>query len=253
MKLSSVKQRKGRKMLCLVFILSHNTLVSHLRLPHVFCLHFCSVQFSSVQLLSHVWLFATPWTTACQASLSFTISWSLLKSCPSCHPTISSSAIPFSSCPPSFPASGSFPVSHLFASDGQSIGASASALVLPMNIQNWLPLGLTGLISFQLMELSKVFFSTMVWKHQFFGAQPFLWFNFHLATGKTIALTLWTFVCKVMSLLFNILSRFVIAFLPRSKCLLISWQQSPSMVILEPKKIKCHCFHFFPIWPWIIL
>ena len=79
MKLSSVKQRKGRKMLCLVFILSHNTLVSHLRLPHVFCLHFCSVQFSSVQLLSRVRLFVTPWAAACQASLSITNTQSLLK------------------------------------------------------------------------------------------------------------------------------------------------------------------------------
>ena len=89
----------------------------------------------------------TPWTAACQASLSFTISWSCSNSCPSsqwCHPTISSSVAPFSFCPPSFPTLGSFPMSRLFPSGGQSIRASAS--VLPMNIQGWFPLGLTGLI-----------------------------------------------------------------------------------------------------------
>ena len=95
---------------------------------------------------------ATPWTTARQASLFFTISWSLLNSCLLsrwCHPTISASVTPFSSCLQSFPASGSFPVSPLFASGGQSFGASASASVLTMNIQGWLPLGLTSWISLQ--------------------------------------------------------------------------------------------------------
>ena len=88
----------------------------------------------------------TPWTAVYQASLSFTISWSLLKlMMPSNHSTISSSVIPFSSCPQSFPSSGSFPMSRFFASGDQSIGASAS--VLPMNIQGWFPLGLTCLIS----------------------------------------------------------------------------------------------------------
>ena len=85
-----------------------------------------------------------------------------------CHPNISSSAVPFSSLRQSFPASGSFPVSQLFASGGQSIGASASATVLPMNIQDWFPLGLTGLI-FQSKELSRVFSNTTVQKHQFLG------------------------------------------------------------------------------------
>ena len=86
-----------------------------------------------------------------------------------CHPTISSSVITLSSCLQSFPASWAFPVSQLFASGGQSIGASASASVLPMNFQGWFPLGLTGLISLQSKRLSKVFSSTTVWKHQFFG------------------------------------------------------------------------------------
>ena len=161
-----------------------------------------------------------------------------LNSCPSsrwCHPTISSSVIPFSSCLQSFPASGSFPVSQFFASGSQSIGVSASASVLPMNIQDWFPLGLTGLISLQSKGLLRVFSNTTVQKHQFFCAQLS---HPYMTTGKTIALTRRTFVGIVMSLLFNMLSRLVIAFLPRSKCLLISWWQSPSAVILEPKKIK---------------
>ena len=94
--------------------------------------------FSSVQLLSRVWLFMTPWTAAHQDFLSFTISWVCSNSCASsrwCHPTISSSVVPFSSCPQSFPASGSFPMSQLFASGGQRIRASGLASVLPVNIQ----------------------------------------------------------------------------------------------------------------------
>ena len=97
-----------------------------------------------------------------------------------CHPTISSLVIPFSSCLQSFPASGSFPVSQLFASGGQSIGVSASASVLPMNIQGWYPLRLTGLISLQAKGLSRVFSSTTLWKHQFFGAQLSFWSNSHI-------------------------------------------------------------------------
>ena len=94
-----------------------------------------------------------------------------------CHPTISSSVVPFSFCLQFFPASGSFAVSQLFASGGQRIRASASASVLPMNIQDWFPLELTGLISLQSKGLSRVFSSTTIWKHQFFGTQPFLWSN----------------------------------------------------------------------------
>ena len=101
------------------------------------------IQFSSVQSLSRVLLFATPWTAAHQASLSITNSQSLLKLMSIelgwCHPTISSSVIHFSSCLQSFPASGSFPMSQFFTSGGQSIGVSASALVLPMNLQDWFP------------------------------------------------------------------------------------------------------------------
>ena len=99
-----------------------------------------------------------------------------------CHPAISSSIIPFSSCPQSLPASGSFPMSLLFASSGQSTRASVSATVLPMNIQSWFPLGLTGLISLQSKGLSRVFSNTTVQKHQFFGAQLSLWSNSHIHT-----------------------------------------------------------------------
>ena len=131
-------------------------------------------RFSSVQLLSHVWLFATPWTAECQVSLSITNPRDCLNSCSSshwCHPTISSSVVPFSFCLQSFPASGSFPVNQFFPSGGQRIGVSASASVLPMNIHVWFPLGWTGLISLQAKRLSRVFSNTTVQKHKFFGAQ----------------------------------------------------------------------------------
>ena len=96
-----------------------------------------------------------------------------------CHPTVSS-VIPFSSCPQSLPASGSFPVSQFFPSGGQSIGLSASTSVLPMNIQAWFPLGWTGLISLLFKGLSRVFSNTTVQKHQFFNIQPSLWSNSHI-------------------------------------------------------------------------
>ena len=136
-----------------------------------------------VQLLSHVQLFATTYTEAFQTSLSFTISQSLLKlmSIESMRPSISSSVAP----PPSlsfFPASTSFPLSWLFASSGQRIGTSASASVLPMNIQGWFPLGPTGLVSLMSKGLSRVLSSTTFWKHQFFCAQPSLWSNSHIYT-----------------------------------------------------------------------
>ena len=129
--------------------------------------------FSSVLLFSRVRLFVTPLTSACQVSLSITNSRSLLKliSIKSYHPTISSSVIPFSSHLQSFPASGSFPMSWFLAWGGQSIGASASASVLLMNIQDWFPLGWTGWISLQSKGLSRVFSNTTVQKHQLFNAQ----------------------------------------------------------------------------------
>ena len=139
------------------------------------------------------------------------------------HPIISSSVVPFSSCPQSFPAS-SFPSSQHCESGGQSIGVSASTSVLPMKTQDWSPLGWTGWISLQSKGLSRVFSITTVQKHQFFGAQLSLW-SIH-DYWKTIALIVWTFVGKVMSLLFNMLSRLIITFLPRSKRLFISWLPS---------------------------
>ena len=117
-----------------------------------------------------------------------------------CHPTISSSVIPFSSCLQSFPASWSFQMSQLFTSGGQRVGALASASVLPMNTQDWFPLGWTGWISLQSKGLSRVFSNTTVQKHQFFGTQLSLVQVSCLstATGKTIALTRLTFVGKLM-------------------------------------------------------
>ena len=116
-----------------------------------------------------------------------------------------------------------------------------------MNIQGWSLLGLTGLISLQSRDSSRVFSSTTIRKHQFFGTQPSLYLShLNMTTGKTIALTMWTFVCKVISLLFNKPSRFIIAFLPRSKHLFISWLQSKSTMILEPKKIKYAPVATFP-------
>ena len=148
------------------------------------------IQFSSVQSLSHVQLFVIPWTAERQASLSVTNSQSPPKPCPLSqlyHPTISSSIIPFF-CPQSFPASGSFPMSQLFASGGQSVGVSPSKSVLPMNTQDWSSLEWTVWISLQSKGLSRVFSNTTVQKHQFFSAQVQL-SHPYMTTGKTIALT----------------------------------------------------------------
>ena len=140
-----------------------------------------------------------------------------------------------------------------FTSGGQSFGAAASASVLPMNIQGWFPLGLTGLISLQCKELSRVQHHTseasILQRSAFFTVQLS---HPYITIGKTIALTIWTFASQAMSLLFNMLSRLAIAFLPRSECLLISWLQSPSAVIFgAPQNKVCHCFPCFPIYfPW---
>ena len=164
--------------------------------------------------------------------------------CPSgwwCHPTISSSVVPFSSCPQSFPASGFFQMSQFFTSGGQRIRVLASPSVLPMNTQNWSPLGWTGWISLQSKGLSRVFSNNTVQKHQslvlsFLYTPTLTSIHDH---WKNLPLTTWTFVGKVMSLLFNMLSRLVIIFLPRSKRLLISWLISrealnPFMVTSDP-------------------
>ena len=159
--------------------------------------------------------------------------------------TISSSVFPFSSYLQSFLASESFPMSQFFASGGQSIGVSASASVLPMNVQDLFPVGWTGWISLQSKGLSRSSPAP-----QFKSINSLALFIVQLShpyvtTRKTIALTRWTFVGKVMSLLFNMLFRLVIAFLPRSKGLLISWLQSLSTVIFEPLP-KSH--RLFPLF-----
>ena len=151
-----------------------------------------------------------------------------------------------------------FPSISLF----QRVGCSHQvAKVLKLELQHqsfqwifsWFPLGLTDSISLQTTELSRVFSSTTVQRHQFFGTGPFFIVQVshpYITTRKTIALTIWTFVSKITPLLFNKLSRFVITYLPRSKCVLISWR-SHHPLILEPKKIVCHHFHCFPIYlPW---
>ena len=140
---------------------------------------------NSVQLLSCVQFFATPWKQHTRLPCPSPIPGACSNSCPLsqwCHPTISSSVILFSSCLQSFPASGSFPVSQLFTSGGQSTGASASASVLPMSGQDWFPLGLTDLISLQSKGLSRVFSNTTAQKHQFFSAQLSLWSHCHIHT-----------------------------------------------------------------------
>ena len=122
----------------------------------------------SVQSLRRVQLFVIPWTAACLASLSITTPGACSNSCSLrqlCHLTTSSSVIPFSSCPQSFPISGCLPMRQFFTSGGQNIGVSALASVLPMNIQDWFPLAMTGLISLQSKGLSRVFSNTTVQKH----------------------------------------------------------------------------------------
>ena len=144
-------------------------------------------------------------------------------------------------------------MSQLFTSGGQRIGVLASASMLPMNTQDWFPLGWAGWISLLSKGLKSLLQhhsskAYILWFSAFFIVQLS---HPYMTTGKTVALTRQTFVDKVMSVLFNMLSRLVIAFLPRSKRLLISWLQSPFAVILELKKIIFHCFLCFPIYlPW---
>ena len=181
------------------------------------------MKFSSIQSFSRVWLFETPWTATQQASLSMTNSWSLLKLMntesvlPSNHLIL---CCPLLLLPSIFPSIRVFSNESVLCIGGQSIGVWASTSVLPMNIQDWFPLGWIGWIlrcsAFFIVQLS----------------HPYT------TPEKTIALTTWTFVGKVTSL--------------RSKQLLISWLQSPSAVILEPPQNKvCHCFYCLPIYlPW---
>ena len=221
--------------------------------PGMWC-WFPPVQLRCIQSLSHVRLFGTPRTAAGQASLSPGVH---SNSCPSswwCHPTISSSATPFSSCPQSFPTSGSFPMSQHFILGGQSYW-SFSFSISPSKEYS-------GLISFRidcfdLLAVQETLESLLqhhnsksvnLWPSAFFMIQLS---HLYMTIGKPTALSICTFVSKLMSLLFNMLLRFVIAFLPRNKCLLVTWLQSPSTVIFEPKKRNLSLFQVFPLLlPW---
>ena len=191
-----------------------------------------------VQLPSCIRLFASIWITEHQASLPLTIFWSLAKfigdTIQPSHPLTSSSPSALSLSQ----HQGFLPMSWLFASGNQNTGSLASASVLPMSIQGWFRLILTGLISLLYKGLSGVLFSTIVQRHQFFGSLPSLWSSSHCVwpQWKTITLTVQTFVDRVMSQLNNTLSRFIKAFLSRSNCLLSLCLHLPSAVVLEPKK-----------------
>jgi len=161
------------------------------------------------------------------------------------HPLSSPSPLP-----QSFAESGSFPVSLLFTSGGQSLVPSALASVLPMNIQGWFPLGLTGLISLLSKVLSRVFQhhsskASILWCSVFFMVHLS---HLYLTTGKIIALTRWTFECKDMPLPFNTLCRFVIAFLPRSKRLNLVAAVTVCSDFGVQENETCPCSHFSPIY-----
>ena len=207
-----------------------------------------------VQSLNRVQLFATPWTAARQASLSITNSWSLLKLMsielvmPSNHLIL---------CHPLFLLPSIFPSIRVFSSESVlrirwpkywSFSFSISPCneysgLISFRIDWFDLLAVQGTLKSLLQHHSSK--ASILWCSAFFRVQLS---RAYMTTGKTIALTRWTFVSKVMSLLFNMLSRLAIAFLPRSKRLLISWLQSPSAVTLKPKLIVCHCFHCFPIY-----
>ena len=208
---------------------------------------FLYIQFSSSVMSDSLWC---PWISACQAFLSITNSWSLLNSCPSspwCHSTISSYVIPFFPCPQSFSASGSFPMSQFLHIKWPKYWIFSFS-ISPSN-------ECSGLISFRMGWLDLLVvqgtLKSLLQHHS--SKAPILWCSAffmvqlshpYMTTGKTIALTRCTLVGKVMSLLFNMLSKLVIAFLPRGKHLLNSWPQSPFAVSLgAPKNNVSHCFH----------
>ena len=208
-------------------------------IPGFFSLHFISVQFRRSVMSDSLWPHGPQHARLLCPSPALRVYPNSYPMSRWCHPTISSSVIPFSSCSQSLPASGSFPMSQVFASGGQSIGVF-SFNVSPSNEYS-------GLISFRMDWLDLISvqgtLKSLLQHHSSKASilQCSAFFIIQLShpymtTGKTIAFTRWTFVGKVTSLLFNMLSRLVITFLPRSKCLLISWLQSPSAVILEPQK-----------------
>ena len=224
----------------------------------IYIYQFSSVHFSSVQSLSRVWLFATPWITVCQASLSITNSWISLR-LTSIESMMPSSYLilgrPLLLLPPIRPSIRVFSNESTlrmrwpkYWSFSFSIIPSKEHPGLISFRKDWLDLlAVQGTLKSLLQHHSSN--ASILRLSAFFTVRLS---HLYMTTGKTIALTRWTFLGKVMSLLFNMLSRLVITFLPRSKHLLISWLQSPSAVILEPKKHKVwHCFQCFPIYfPW---
>ena len=216
------------------------------------------IRLSSVQSLSHVWLFATPWIAACQTPLSITNSQSLLKLMPIesvmpsshlilCHPLLLRPPNP-----PSIRVFSTQPTLCMrwakYWSFSFSISPSSEHPGLISLGMDWLDLlAVQGTLKSLLQHHSSK--ASILWHSAFFTIQLS---HPYMTTGKTIALNRWTFVGKIMSLFFNMLSRLVITCLPRSKCLLISWLQSPSAMILEPPKIKPDTvFHCLPIYfPW---
>ena len=209
-----------------------------------------------VQSLRRVRIFETPWTTARQASLSFTISWSLLKLM-SIESVIPSNHLIL--CCPLLLLPSIYPSIKVFSNESALCIRwpkywSFSFSISPSSEYSGSISFRTDWFDLAVQETLKSLLQYHSWKASILQHSTFFIVQLshpYMTTGKTIALTRWTFVGKVMSLLFNMLSRLVIAFLPRSKCLLISWLQSPPTVILEPKKIVCHSFHCFPIYlPW---
>ena len=207
----------------------------------------------SVQSLSHVWLFATPWTAARQTSLYITNSWSLLKFMsiesvmPSSHLIFGHPLLLLPPIPPSIRVFSSETALLIRWSKYWSFSFNISpsnehSRLIPFRM-DWLDLlEVQGTLKSLLQHHSSK--ASILRRSAFFIVQLS---HPYMTTGKTIALTRWIFVGKVMSLLFNTQSRMVITFLPRSKRVLISWLQSPSAVVLEPKKTVCHCFHCFPV------
>ena len=223
---------------------------------------FSSVQFSHTVMSDSLWPHESQHARPPCPSPSPGVHPDSRPSSPWCHPAISSSVVPFSSCPQSLPASELFPMSQLFSWSGQSTGVSALASFHPKKSQGWSPSEwaywsfsfsiipseeIPGLIYFRMGWLDLLVvqetLKSILQQHSSKASilQHSAIFTVQLShpymtTGKTIALTRRTLVGKVMFLLFNMLSRLIISFLPRSKCLLISWLQSPSAVILEPPK-----------------
>ena len=219
--------------------------------PLLYC-----IQFGSVQSLSPVWLFASPWTAALQTSLSFTISQSLFKFMsvesvlPSKYFILWWSLLLLPSIFPSIKVFSNELALHIRWQKYWSFSfcnspSSEYSGLISFRI-DWFDLAVQGTLKSLLQHHGSK--ASILWRSVLFIVQLS---HPYMTTGKTIALIRWTFVGKVMSLLFNMLSKFVKAFLPRSKRLLISWLQSLSAVIWEPPKIVSHCFHCFPIYlPW---